>query len=129
MSRDLVLDVIAKKSSRELSVLAEEFERTGSSDVFGKLRGAQGNLRSLEKIKVDLTSALETGVKDAIPVVEDTLASGAQQGSRTFWTAFSSLPPQAQAAIIAALVGVVTVSAPVLGSALGGAIVAGVGGL
>src|SRR5689334_11249948 len=103
MARDLVLDVIARKNSRDLSTLADEFERlakrtdasgkkfgefssfsnylegqlyrtrvqvrelgqefdrTGDKDVFAKLRGAQANLKSLERIKADLSKSIDDG--------------------------------------------------------------------
>src|SRR2546430_17164989 len=101
MGRDLVLDVVAKKNSRDLSTLADEFDRlaketddagrrmhstgtfspfldaelvktkqhvqelgkefeaTGDKDVFAKLRGAQSNVSSLERIKKGLSHALD----------------------------------------------------------------------
>src|SRR5574343_1478147 len=111
MARDLVLDVIARKNSRELGQLADEFDkvarksdeaghhlqqtgtfsqfldkeientkvhvrelgdefdRTGNKDVFAKLKGAQGNLRSLEGIKKSLTASLEQGAAAAAPKI------------------------------------------------------------
>jgi hypothetical protein len=169
VSKDLVLDIIAKKNSRDLSTLAdefdrlakqtddagnrmhragtfaqfldaelaktkvhvkelgEEFDRTGNKDVFAKLRGAQGNLRSLERIKTDLSNALENGVRDAIPVVESSLSEAGNAANKGFWQTFSSLPPEAQAGIVAGVVGIVAITGPAIGSAIGGAILAGVG--
>jgi hypothetical protein len=169
MAKDLILDVVARKNSRDLSTLAdefdklakktddagrkmhqtgtfsqflegelaktkvkvkelgEEFERTGNKDVFAKLRGAQANVRSLEGIQKQLTSALESGVKAAIPVVGDSLTQAGQAGSKNLWQAFSQMPPQAQAAIAAGVSTAVGVAAPVLGSMVGGAILAGIG--
>lgn len=135
MARELVLDVVAKKNSRDLSVLADEFQRlakeadgagaslnrtggfskfvdeqlqktrleverlgkefenTGSKDVFASLRGAQANVKSLERIKTDLSNAL---------------SEGGQEGSKS---------------IAASLQGVL--STPVLGPITAGALIAG----
>lgn len=118
MAKDLILDVVAKKNSRDLSTLAdefdklrkkvddssagfgkntkfsalldkqlaatrdqvkqlgEEFDRTGDKDVFAKLGGAQKNLASLERIKKQLTSALDQGAQDAAPQVGQAITGG-----------------------------------------------------
>jgi len=154
VAKELILDVVAKKTSRDLGLLADEFEklagqtddfgnklnktttfsklldtqiaktkttvkelgqeldRTGSKDTAGLLKGAQANLKSLERIKGDLSKALEDGGKDAAPVVFDGIIG-----------TLKNLPPEFQGF----LVGGAVLAAPVVGSAIGGAILAGVG--
>lgn len=152
MARDLVLDVIAKKNSRELSTLADEFdrltkksdsagksfqqtggfsrlldkeisntkahvrelglefERTGNKDVFAKLRGAQGNLRGLEKIRKDLANALDDGAADAAPKVTERLAE-------------ASASPYIAAGIAAGIIA----ASPVIGAAISSVVLSGIG--
>jgi hypothetical protein len=153
VAKDLILDVIAKKNSKELSVLADEFEkaakntdefgkkldksttfskylddelgrtkvkvkelgeefdRTGNKDVFGALKGAQRNVQALEKIKADLSAALE---------------DGGRQGAPRFWKAIgATVGATLPVALAGALPAVGAVVAGALG--LGGGLV-GIGG-
>lgn len=161
MAKDLILDVVARKNSRDLVTLADEFDRlareaeasgksmdktrnfaglldqqiartkdqvrqlaqefdaTGNKDVFGALSGARRNLKSLEKIKTDLSTAIETGAKDG---VDSGIAIFSKLPTR-FGEALGNLPPVVQAGIAAA----VAVVAPTIGAALGGAVLAGLG--
>jgi hypothetical protein len=160
MSRDLVLDVIARKNSRDLSTLAdefdklarqtddagkkmhqtgtfsqfldeqlaktkaqvrelgEEFDRTGDKDVFAKLRGAQANQKSLERIKIDLSKALGDGGE-----------AGGLAGARRFVMSFASAVKDPAAAGGIGAAGLVV--GAFAGAAINGALLAGVasGGL
>lgn len=168
MAKDLVLDVVAKKNSRDLSTLAdefdrlakqtddagkkmhqtgtfsqfldnelkktkttvkelgEEFEKTGDKDVFAKLRGAQSNVKSLERIKGDLAKALEDGGKDG-----GTRAGGifgqsfAKQFSATM-EGFSANPFSGPALGIGLAVSIAA-AAPMVGAAVDAALLLGVG--
>jgi hypothetical protein len=172
MAKDLYLDVVARKNSKELSTLAgefdrlsketddfgkkmhetgtfsqfldkeltntkakakelgEEFERTGKADVFASLKGAQANVKSLERIKKDLTSALEDGAKEAEHVIGKAIEDGGEEGFKTFgssiqgWLSTPVVGPIVEAGII----GGVIAAAPAISAALGGAVIAG-GGL
>jgi hypothetical protein len=160
VARDLILDVVARKNSRDLSTLADEFDRlaketddagqkmhktgtfskflqdelkqtraevkalgqefefTGNKDVFAKLRGAQSNLKSLEGIQKQLTSALVKGATD-----------GGTEGGKGFTSAISGflstpvLGPLTAGALVAGAV----LAAPAVGAVLGGALVGGAG--
>lgn len=103
MAKDLVLDVVARKNSKDLEALAlefdklaasvdnsnkssqqsvkfskfldsqiaetrkqvqqlaQEFEKTGSADVFGQLRGAERNLNSLTRIRKQVVQFTQAG--------------------------------------------------------------------
>lgn len=118
MAKELILEVIARKNSKDLNTLADDFEKlaarsdtagkslnktatfsqhldgeiaktkqtirelgqefdkTGNKDVFAKLRGAQANLRSLEGIKKQLTTALGD--------VENQFDKAGQKAGRSF---------------------------------------------
>lgn len=163
MARDLVLDVIARKNSRDLNTLADEFdraarqtddfgdklnktnrfskylddqllltkqkvrelgvefERTGDKDVFAKLRGAQGNVKSLERIKTDLTKSFgDTGAE-----ASNAFSAGFVGGlGRVALAASPALAPMAVmlvAELLAAVGGAITAGAG-LGGVFAGAI-------
>ena len=149
-----MLDVIARKNSRELSALADEFdrldkkvdhtghsfqrtagfsrlldkeiintkahvrelglefERTGNKDVFAKLRGAQGNLRGLERIRKELASALDDGVKDASPQVTKQMTGALAKASAS---------PYIAAGIAAGILA----ASPMIGAALSSVMLSG----
>ena len=167
MSRELILEVVARKNSKDLNALADDFEKlarksetagkslgktatfsqhldgeisktkqtirelgqefdkTGSKDVFAKLRGAQSNLRSLEGIKRDLTKAFSIAGDDS---------------AKSFWQRFGSSKAvnngltTALANSLGGLSGVWSVAgpllvsgAPVVGAEVGAALLLGVG--
>lgn len=167
MAKDLVLDIVAKKNSRALSELADEFDktadktdafgrklnsvgtfsefvddqiektkiqvrdlgrefdRTGSKDVFAKLRGAQGNLRELRHVKRDVASAMAEVEPIIQGAVTQGIGDGASQGIHLFGQTLGSMPPEVQAAIGAGIAAAVVASAPMIGASLSGAILGG----
>lgn len=174
MAKDLVLDVIAKKNSRQLSELADEFdrlakmtddaghkmhdtgtfsqflddqisktktqvkelgdefERTGDKDIFAKLRGSQSNLASLEKIKKDLSKALDDGAKEGGKALENAITSSGHKGivqftrnaAESIGEAFSGLGEAFMPALIISAVG----AAPLIGAAINAGIITAVAG-
>lgn len=166
MARELVLEVVARKNSKDLNALAddfdkaarkaesagksfdktatfskhlddqiaetrkqvrslgEEFDKTGNKDVFANLRGAQTNLKSLERIKKDLSSALgqagDDGGKSFKQRFENAIGSnallksvsGALGGLSGIWSVVTPL---------------LVAGAPVAGAAIGAALLTGVG--
>jgi hypothetical protein len=111
----------------ELRRLADEFNRTGDSGTLQKLFKADADVKGLERLRKQLTSAFRAGITDVGKEAPGMFASIGASSGRSFFSAFSSLPPQAQAAIVAAVAGVITASAPFIGAAVNGALLAGVG--
>jgi hypothetical protein len=112
---------------REVALLADTFNRTGDVSFLEHMFAGTRELRQLERLKTQLTSALGDGARKAVPVIEGALADAGQGASKGFWAAFQSLPPQAQAAIVAAIVAAIAAGSIYIGSVLGGALLAGVG--
>jgi hypothetical protein len=176
MAKDLYLDVVARKNSKDLSALAdefdkaakqtddfgkkmnktgtfsqfldkelantklkakelgEEFEKTGNKDVFASLKGAQSNIKSLERIKKDLGSALDDGAKEGEKAIKTAIEDGGKSG---FDSLSKLLPSALQGALSTPVVGPaltagiiagVIAAAPFITAAIGGAVIAG-GGL
>lgn len=160
MTRPLILDVVARKNSKDLNTLADDFDRvakqtddfgkkinkattftktlddqiiktkaqvkslgaefdkTGDKDVFANLAGAQRNLKSLEKIKSQLSTALDDGAKQ-----------GGLKAAGTFAKALTGGGKEGEmgAALKKALLAAAPIAAPAAGAAIGGAILAGIG--
>lgn len=110
------LDDQLAKTKVQVKQLGEEFDRTGSKDVFAALKGAERNVKSLETLKKQLSSAISDGAQE-----------GSQKGVQFLGNAFGSLPPQAQAAIGAGIAGAVLVGAPVIGASITGVLLGAVG--
>lgn len=102
----------------EVDRLRKDLNTGGGVNIFGDLRKAENDLKTLETIGKDIGVAVEGGVED-----------GAQQGVKFLGQAFGSLPPQAQAGIAAGIAGAVLLGGPAIGAALSGALLAGVGGI
>lgn len=111
-----VLDQDIAHTRNTISELAKDLKKTGDIDVFNKLRSAEKDLKSFEKLGKEFSDAMVKGAENGL---KDTITD--------FSTAFNKfvqgLPAQAQAA----LVGLVVAISPVLVSALGGALLAGIG--
>jgi hypothetical protein len=58
------LDSKIRETRGEVRKLADEFNKDGNVDVFRKLGDAQGRLSALSKIRKDLASEIENGLKD-----------------------------------------------------------------
>lgn len=109
------LDVQLGKLRNDAKLLGEEFNRTGSVDIFGKLRENQNATSSLERLKKDLTKALDDGSSQGGQGLAKSIEGGAAQGSAGMWEILG-YGAAAAAPLIAG-----TISAAVLaGVALGG---------
>lgn len=122
-----VVDQRIEHTRVQIARLADEFNRTGDVSFLERMFAGTRDLRQLERLKGNLTKALGDGARKAIPLVEDAIIDAGQGASRGFWAVFSSLPPQAQAAIAAAIASAIAASAVYIGATLGGALLAGVG--
>jgi len=114
------IDTRLIEARAHVKLLADEFNKTGSFDVFGKLAGAQKDVKSLEQIGKDLTSALESGAQDAEPALN--------AFAKSLMTSLADLPAQLQAAAMATLVTVAVAAAPLIVAAANGAILSVIGG-
>jgi hypothetical protein len=166
VAKELILEVVARKNSRELTALADdfeklatktdaagkklgqtttfskhlddqiartkihvrdlatEFERTGNKEVFGNLKGAQANLRQLETIRKQLTTAL----------VDDSKKAGFTAGPSFFRSFAQGIGEQGGIASIltsppalAALIPAAIVAGSAVGAAAGAAVTTGLG--
>ncbi|GAA0738837.1 hypothetical protein Drose_04125 [Dactylosporangium roseum] len=114
-----VLDSQIRSTRAELRKLSDEFDKTGDVDVFRKLGDVEGKLRGLQDARKKLASAVVGDVEDVI--------SNASRGFTGFWKdAFASMGTNELKTIgIAAGVIIAAAAAPVIGSAIGGALLAG----
>src|SRR6266568_115173 len=124
-NKSTAMDALNKRitdSRIEVRRLGEEFNRTGDSSVFEKLGKTTKDLKGLERIRKDLTGALEMGAQD-----------GGKEAGKTFVDTFRSsisgflstpiLGPLSVGAIAAAIIA----GAPILGAALNGVLLSGIG--
>lgn len=167
MARELVLEVIARKNSKDLNALADDFEklarksdaagkslgktatfsehldsqiaktkqsirelgaefdRTGDKDVFAKLRSSQANLRSLEGIRKQLATAIDKGAEDGAKSVERHFSTQAKQIGSNFGELFEG--GLAGTLRSPAGIGAIAAAGAVLGNALFGTLLTGVG--
>lgn len=117
-----VLDSKIRTSRNEVRKLADEFAKTGSADVFKKLGSENANLLNLGTMRKKLSSELKAGF-------EDGAKTGASTFSATIQGAMQGLPSEIKLAVVAAIGAAALLAAPLLVSAVGGAILAGVGAL
>jgi hypothetical protein len=61
-----VLDTHLASTRNEVRRLGEEFNRTGSIDVFRRLGESEQNMRSLELLRRRITGAVDDGVQDGV---------------------------------------------------------------
>ena len=108
-----VLDSKIKTTRSEVKKLADEFLKTGDIDIFKKLGDSQGKLSALTKIRKEITSSIEVGVKDAV-------TGGVRNAAQS---------PDLQAAAIRLGIGLAAPILATLGGALAGATGFGIAGL
>jgi hypothetical protein len=114
-----VLDAKIRESQREVRKLSDEFMKTGDLDVFKKLGDATGKLEGLKAVRTKLKDAIVGGVVDGV--------SNAGKGFVGFWKdALGSMGGSELKTIgITAGLIIAAAAAPVIGSAVGGALLAG----
>ncbi len=128
------LDTQIARTRQQVGDLAKEFERSGKTDVFANLRGAQGNLKSLENIKRQLTAGLSSAGDEGSRGFFSRLTGGlANVPDQLLGPKFSSsLTQQVGQGFQLSLtnpyvLGVIATAAPVLGAAIGAAVLLGIG--
>lgn len=110
--------------------LDKQFALTGDRDIFKKLRQDRGLLTQLRKVRTEIAQADGT--------LGDLVKSGGKLGlalgtnvgeaaSKGLGASFNSLPPQAQAGILAAGAGLAATLGPLIGGVIAGAVIGGVG--
>ncbi len=102
----------------EVAKLADEFNRTGDAGILTRLFSSQNDLKALEKLKKDVSGALEQGAED-----------GGREGGKQFSAAMQGelSTPGLGPILTAVLVAAAVVAAPAVGGALMGA--AGLGAI
>lgn len=119
------LDDQIAKTKASVKELGAEFDRTGNKDVFAKLRGTQANLKSLENIRRQLSTAIDRGAEDgAKSLLHRFVAEGKQIGANfgeMFEGGFAGLLRSPMG------IGLVASAGAVAGNALFGALLTGVG--
>lgn len=117
--------------------LAAEIDRTGNKDLIKDLDRQKRELRKLTRVK-DLLPDDNESRREAVrfggrlaEAVASGLATAGGPVSRVLGNVFGTLPPQAQAAIGAGIVGAAVAAGPALGAVVASAIVgaAGTGGI
>lgn len=168
MARELVLDVVARKSSRDLQLLAAEFEalskevddsgkhlqkfttfsafvddqaaktrvelaklkdefqRTGNLDVASKIAGTEKNLKSLEQLSKRFATSVETGITTGGKSGLTKLVDGLKSESSVFKKEFEGGLLKSLFTTPTGVAGVVG-GATLLGNAIGGAVLTGIG--
>jgi hypothetical protein len=113
----------------EIKKFADDFNKTGSSDSFNLWQSATKDLKGLERLKKDLTSALEDGAKEGEKAISGALQTGGQEGSKSLSASLQGAlsTPVLGPIVLGALVGAVAVSAPAIGAAIGSAFIGGTG--
>lgn len=113
------LDAKIRESQKEVRKLADEFVKTGDTDVFRKLGEATGKLEGLKAVRTKLKEAIVRGVDDGL--------GNAGPGFARFWKdAFGSMGGGELKTIgITAGVILAAAAAPVIGAGISGAILAG----
>jgi hypothetical protein len=114
-----LLDSRIRSTRTEVRKLGDEFVKTGDIDVFKKLGQSQGNLSALTAIRKKLASALEDGLKEGVQ-------RGGPAAASSFGDLFEGGMVNAlKSPAIAAAAGVLALAiGPLIGSAVGGAIIA-----
>ncbi|MFG3702378.1 hypothetical protein ACGF5C_31525 [Micromonospora sp. NPDC047620] len=114
--------------------LAAEIDRTGNKELFKDLRKQQGELRKLMSAR-NLLPDPDDGRNEALRfgarVAEGVAAGLSKAGgpiAAAFSNVFGTLPPQAQAAIGAGVVGAATAAGPLIGGVISAAVVGAAGG-
>lgn len=111
-----LLDTRIKNSRAEVRKLAEEFEKTGDVSVFQKLGRASGDLRVLQDLRRKLAKTLEDGASE-----------GGTRGAQSFTQLFQGgiIKALSNPAVAALVASVAIPLFSILGSAVGGAVIAG----
>jgi hypothetical protein len=104
------LDEEIAKSKARIRELGEEFDRTGSKELFPQLRKERGNLVNLEKIKKDLQQA------------------GEEAGPGFVQGLFNSISGTAPTGLVQWLVAGAVAAAPAVGAAVNAGVLLGLGG-
>jgi hypothetical protein len=126
------LELIDKKLEEtrgEIKKFADDFNKTGSGASLTGLLGAQSTEKDLEQLRTGLTKALGSAEKDVAQLkvnltksVGDAGKDGGEIFRGSLLKTLKGLPPEVQGYLVTA----VAVAAPVIGSAVGGALLAGV---
>jgi hypothetical protein len=127
------IDAELIKVQKRIEQLSKDFAISGNKDVFKKFNSEKASLAKLSKVRKELgniNDSAEKAGKAAAGMVAKlgSITTTALENTGTMWgRIFTGLPPQAQLAIGASIVGIGVLVAPVLGASIAGAIVGGVG--
>lgn len=123
-----VLGARIRATRDEVEKLGNQFAKTGDMDVFKKLGQAQGNLTALVEFRKKMSTSTKDGVEEGL---KKAVSDGGAEAASTFSQLFEGGIINAfKNPYVAAAAGVLVAGiAPLLGSAIGGAIIgAGAGG-
>lgn len=104
-----------KEASSNVRSLANELRKTGDIDVWQKLRQGEQDLKAIKDLGQDMAKNLEMGL---------------QEGGKSISSGLQGILSNAVtgAPVVATLVGLIVAGSPLIGAALGGALLLGVGG-
>lgn len=113
----------------EIKKFADDFNKTGSIDSFNLWQSATKDLKGLEKLKKDLTSALEDGAKEGEKAISDAVSTGGKEGSKSLLSSLQGVlsTPVLGPITVGAIAGAFVALSPAIGSAIGAAFIGGAG--
>lgn len=117
------LDETIGAAKKNVAALAEEFRRTGNSDVLDKLKSAGKELRDLKNAKKDVDELAADAEKMGRSLGQS-IGNGLQSAGSAIGKWITSNPW-----IAAGIAAAITIGAPVIGAAVSSAVLLGVGGI
>jgi hypothetical protein len=128
-------DAQIEKTKREIRELALVAATTGDIDVFKQLRAKRGELGAITAVHKELTGVKAELETKAVEFGRFFAKTGEDAGVKFVGTAGSGmlgalgvLPGEVKAGLIGAVTIAAAVAAPLLGAAIGGAVLTGIGG-